>query len=174
MQASMADLLRRSDRCAEAEAFYAAAIGVAPSRALFRVQQAVCRVRAGDSRAALDGLVAARRDFPADEAVADALARVLAAAPDSALRDPAAALALIEPLAAPVAAGMDVLETTAMALAAGGRFGEAIATQERALALALAQDRPDWRQALEANLGRYRARQPAAAPWPDFLYRSSR
>ncbi len=171
-QAAMADFLRRGDRCGEAEAFYAAAIGVAPSRALFRVQQAVCRVRAGDSRAALDGLVAARRDFPADAAVADALARVLAAAPDSALRDPAAALALIEPLAAPVAAGMDVLETTAMALAAGGRFGEAIATQERALALA--QDRPDWRQALDANLGRYRARQPAAAPWPDFLYRSSR
>lgn len=172
VQVTIADFYRRGDRCAEASDPYEAAIRLAPSRALLRVQQAVCRERLGDSREALQGLTQARKDFPEDPSVADALARVLAAASDPMLRDPAAALALIRPYGEAAAAGIDVLESLAMALAAGGRFPEAIAVQEKALALA--KDRPDWRQALAANLERYRGGQAAAAAWPDFLYRPSR
>lgn len=172
VQVAMADFYRRGDRCAEAVAPYEAAIELAPSRALLRVQQAVCRERLGDSRAALEGLIQARKDFPEDPSVADALARVLAAASDPTQRDPAAALALIRPYGEAAAAGIDVRESLAMALAAGGRFPEAIAVQEKALALA--KDRPDWQQALAANLERYRGGQAATAAWPDFLYRPSR
>lgn len=172
VQVAMADFYRRGNRCAEAGAPYEAAIRLAPSRALLRVQQAVCRERLGDSRAALQGLTQARKDFPEDPSVADALARVLAAAADPTLRDPAAALALIRPYGEASAAGIDVLESMAMALAAGGRFPEAIAVQEKSLDLA--KDRPDWRQALAANLERYRGGQAAAAAWPDFLYRPAR
>ena len=168
IQSGLADFYRRGDRCGEAEAHSAAAIKLAPARALLRVQQAVCRVRSGESSAALQGLSAARIDFPAEVSIADALARVLAAAPDAAVRDPQAALTLISPLAQEPKAGIDVLETMAMALAAAGRFAEAIAYQERALAAA--EDRPAWRAALAANLDRYRQGLPAAAPWPDFLY----
>ena len=168
IQSGLADFYRRGDRCPEAEAHAAAAIELAPSRALLRVQQAVCRVRSGESQAALQGLRAARADLPEDASIADALARVLAAAPDAAVRDPQAALTLISPLAQEPKAGIDVLETMAMALAAAGRFAEAITYQERALSAA--EDRPAWRAALAANLDRYRQGLPAAAPWPDFLY----
>ncbi len=169
VQSGLADFYRRGDRCPEAEAHAAAAIQLAPARALLRVQQAVvCRVRSGESRAALQGLSAARIDFPTDASIADALARVLAAAPDAAVRDPQAAVTLIAPLAQEAKAGIDVLETMAMALASADRFAEAIAYQERALAAA--EDRPAWRSALAANLDRYRQGQSAAAPWPDFLY----
>lgn len=172
VQVALADFYRRGDRCAEAGAPYEAAIALAPSRALLRVQQAVCRERLGDSRAALEGLTRARKDFPEDPSVADALARVLACAADATRRDPAAALALIQPYGEAAAAGIDLRESLAMALAASGRFPEAIAVQEKALALA--KDRPDWREALAANLERYRRGQPAAAAWPDFLYGPSR
>lgn len=164
----LADFYRRGDRCGEAGPHLASAIGLAPARSLLRVQQAVCRVRVGESRAALDGLRAAQVDFPRDASITDALARVLAAAPDAADRDSEAALSLVEPLAREARAGIDVLETMAMALAAAGRFPEAIGFQERALAAA--EDRPAWRAALAENLERYRRGETAAAPWPDFLY----
>jgi tetratricopeptide (TPR) repeat protein len=83
------------------------------------------------------------------------LAWLLATAKDSSLREPALAVTLAE-RAAKLPPGPDaaVLDTLAAAYAAAGRFDEAVATAERALAQAQV---PALAEALRARLALYRA-----------------
>jgi tetratricopeptide (TPR) repeat protein len=167
---SLADLYRRQDRCAEAVSEYEILLSLDPRVTLPRVRLAMCQVRAGRAGDGRRGLEAAMALFPENRDLTDALARVLAAAPDATVRDGAAALALAEANHARHQA-LDTLETLAMALAAAGRFPDARARQREAVELAGSQGRAEWRAALADNLRRYEAGQPAAAPWPEFIAR---
>jgi hypothetical protein len=106
-----------------------------------------------------------------DDDASRALAWLLATADDPRLRDAPRALALVEE-AAPSRSDASFLETLAAALAANGRFEDAVAVQEQAITVladsggAQAAD-PQGRARgaeLRARLERYRAARP---PWAD-------
>lgn len=165
----LANLLRATDRCGAAVAAYDQALALAPSRRLAHVQRALCLVKAGrsaEARAALEQAAGAFRD---DVDIADALARVLAAAPDDAVRDGRRALALAT-ATVERRRSVDTLETLAMAHAEVGDFEAAARIQSEAIDLATAQSREAWLAVLRAELGGYRAGKPNRVPWPAFLY----
>lgn len=92
-------------------------------------------------------------------------ARVLASAPDAAVRDGERAVSIAE---AVFAAERNPAhgETLAMAMAAAGRFEEAVALQERLLEEARAAEfDPGFIARVEKNLERYRQNQPGVSDW---------
>ncbi len=100
--------------------------------------------------------------FPADVAVRHLLARLLATSPVPAALDGARAVELARAVVSEQPA-LDHLETLAMALAAAGRFDEAVSRQEEALELerrSTGVNSGERRQRLDL----YRARQPLIAP----------
>jgi hypothetical protein len=87
---------------------------------------------------------------------------VLAAAPDSRVRDGRRAMAVMERLSEEQQR-MDLGETMAMALAETGRYEEAAALQREAIAAAPAE----IAERMAANLTLYEAGQPSRTPWRD-------
>ncbi len=107
-------------------------------------------------------LEAALERFPADVAVRHLLARLLATSPVPAALDGARAVELAQAVVYEQPA-LDHLETLAMALAAAGRFDEAVSRQQEALELerrSTGANSDERRRRLEL----YRARQPLKAP----------
>lgn len=102
---------------------------------------------------------------PRDGFVAQALARILAACPDPAVRDGERALAIAQSLfqGAPTAAHEEAL---AMALAEVGRFDEAKKELRDALGRARAAHRQDLTQHLELQVNRLAAERTLREPWP--------
>jgi tetratricopeptide (TPR) repeat protein len=107
-----------------------------------------------------DGLNLASGSVPLKQA----LARLLATAPEAGVRNGARAVeiaeALFEEQKAPEHA-----ETLAMAYAEAGRFDEAVKLQEALLGAAKEADRAGLAAVLEANLERYRRGERAQPPW---------
>lgn len=165
----LANHLRTTGRCGDAVGAYDRALALAPSRRLAHVQRALCLVRAGRAAEARAGLEQAAAAFRDDVDIADALARVLAAAPDDAVRDGQKALALAT-ATVERRRSIDTLETLAMAHAEVGDFDAAMTAQREAIDLAVAQKREAWIAVLRAELARYEAGQPNRVPWPAFLY----
>jgi tetratricopeptide (TPR) repeat protein len=132
LRSELVDLLTRARR-----------YEVAVPHALFLLDQqrdaklhgtlAIALFELGRTAPALQQLEAARSLAPDDERHTANLAWQLATAPEPELRDPARALALIEPLIAASDEDPDLLDTAAVALANLGRFEEAIARIDRAL-----------------------------------------
>lgn len=119
----------------------------------------------GRTRAALEQLEAARTLAPEDTRHTANLAWMLATAPEPPLRDPARALDLVEPLIARQSDDPDLLDTAAVALAALGRWEEAIERIE--LALELARDKGSAHvEELERRLTSLHDRQPVVDPVP--------
>lgn len=107
----------------------------------------------------------ARASAPDDEAIALALAWLLATAPDGAARDGVRAVEIARTLVA----GRDAphpqaLDTLAAALAEAGRFDEARAMQERALAIVRREGPAEIVGELEDRLARYGRGEPFRAP----------
>jgi len=99
------------------------------------------------------------QSHPQDGRLALQLARLLAAAPDSAIRDGATALRLAEQLFSreqSLAHG----ETLAMALAEVGRFQQAAELQQSLIDAVRAQGRDELMPALQAALEDYAAERP--------------
>ena len=154
------------DRHGEAAAAYAEVVRRRADWPVARLREAQALVlaeRYGDARTRLDAAAAA---LPADGYVAHARARVLAAAPEAAVRDGREALATARALfdARP---GFEHAETVAMALAELGRFDEAIAWQEQAVGLAGQGGRDAEVKRLQRGLALYRRGEPARAPWQE-------
>ena len=126
------------------------------AEARFGYAAALIRLRRyADAR---DYLTEAMRVYPAQVAFANALARVLSAAPDDKVRDGARAAALMQVVVAHLRAS-DLLETMAMAQAELGQFTEAVRWQKDAMALAKTSG---------DNLRLYESRKPCRTPWrPD-------
>lgn len=164
---ALAAALGRARRFAEAAAEYAEAARLDPADSGARFGQAMALVlggRHGEARAALEAALAGRQ---AAEAVplAHLLARLLASAPDPAVRDGARAVALAREVfqAAPSA---EHAETLAMAFAEAGDFAQAVEWQRRVVARAeSAAAPPEILEAMRRRLARYQRGEPERSPW---------
>jgi tetratricopeptide (TPR) repeat protein len=157
---NLGNALRRLGRPAEAAESFRRTVELDPGSGPARYAHAVTLVeleRWRDARAALEE---AHRLLPGDRYLANLLARLLAAAPDPAVRDGERARVLAERL---VAAERDVLHVAALAkaMAEVGRFDEAVRWQEDALAAARRAGRRDLEAALAADLARFRRGEPS-------------
>ena len=113
---------------------------------------------------ARDYLTEATRVYPNELVFANALARVLAAAPDDKVRDGRRAAALQQSAVALVRAS-DFLETMAMAQAELGQFTEAARWQRDAIAAAEKAGLADVARRITDNLQLYEARRPCRTPY---------
>ena len=166
-RASLADALRRSGKLDAAIAEYTEIVKIDPSASDARFGRAMALVRLrrfAEARAVLEEAV---RVHPEQPGLAHALARVLASAPDDAVRDGMRALAIMQSLEKTVTPSVALIETTAMALAETGRFGDAMARQRQAIAMATDARHADIATRLSANLRRYESNMPARTPWAD-------
>ncbi len=113
-------------------------------------------------------LEAALAELPGEVALEHLLARLLAATSAAPARDPERALALARELAEARPSGAH-LETLAMALAASGRFEEAITWQERALTAleGAASSSTADRERARRRLALYRDSRVVVDPWKE-------
>lgn len=126
------DVLRRAGRTGESLTEYERALEVDPKSAPAQFGAALALAELGRDREARETLTRATTDHPGDRELTIALARLLAGSPKADVRDPARAVALIEPILR-TAATWDAVETMSRALAEQGRFGDASALQGEAV-----------------------------------------
>jgi Flp pilus assembly protein TadD len=162
----LANLFMRNKRDAEAEREYGAVVSLETQNGFARLMQAMAAVHAGSFARARTLLDRAALALPGDADIANALARVLAAAPDPAVRDPDRALRIVETLVSnrqgdPLEVGI----TLAMALAAAGRFQEAAKYQQAIIAQLEASRQFDLARLLRQNLARYQQDEACRDPW---------
>ena len=158
----LAEALRRSGRVEASLGWYEQA----PDRRDARFGEVLALVALGRYRTAHDRLAAAVDRHPWEPVFALALARLLAAAPDDALRDGARALALAQALAEEMRTTA-VAETVAMAHAELGRFAEAVRWQRLAMSVAAGAGQSAAAQRMSANLAAYLRGEPCRIPWQD-------
>ncbi len=164
---TLAEALRRTGQFDTALAHYETIVKADPGASQARFGRAMALVRLGrysQARAVLEEAAAAHPDQPG---LPHALARVLAAAPDDAVRDGARALAIAQDLHAKYGANAALLQTMAMALAEVGAFGDAVAVQRDVLAAARQAGLYADEGRLAANLRLYESGRPCRTPWPD-------
>ena len=162
----LADMQRRTGRAEAALAQYDEVVRLNPRAAAAHVGRAMTLVRLrrfADARATLEDALAAQ---PGQAELANALARVLATAPDAKLRDGQRALTLVQEVARTTST-TTVGETMAMALAEVGNFSDAVMTQRSVLQAAANADMRDAIPRLTANLQLYERRRPCRTPWAD-------
>ncbi|MCY4659956.1 MAG: tetratricopeptide repeat protein [Acidobacteria bacterium] len=162
----LGDALRRTDRLEEALTHYRRVIALHPGDPGARFGEAMALVRLDRYAEARDRLEEALRVLPDQAMFGPALARVLAAAPDDAVRDGARAWDLIQGLADDQQ-HPGVFETLAMALAELGYFDLALDWQRLAMTTAARAGRADVAQRMAASLALYARRQPSRRPWRD-------
>jgi tetratricopeptide (TPR) repeat protein len=159
---SLSELGRHGEAAAELERLAA----VRPDSASYRLAEASALVLAARDREARARLEQGLAAFPRDGHLAHALARLLAASADAAVRDPARALGIAQTIAAATRAP-EHLETLALAQAGAGRFAEAAATQ-RAVIEQVRPGAPAARlERLTRSLARFERGQPVRAPWAE-------
>jgi len=164
---SLADALRRSGKLEPSIAEYIEIIKLDPSASQARFGRAMALVRLRRFAEARTVLEEAARTHPDQPGLAHALARVLAAAPDDAVRDGARALAIVQSIEKTTAPNVALVETAAMALAESGRFAEAVTRQRQAIAMAAQARGSDLAARLTENLRRYESGMPSRTPWAD-------
>jgi tetratricopeptide (TPR) repeat protein len=163
---ALGDALRRLGRFGEAAKAYQEVVRIDPASVEARFAYAVTLVRLGRYLQARDSLTESlllHRDEPM---LVQALARILAAAPDARVRDGRRSLELAQQLAR-AAQTIDVGETLAMAFAEVGDFSSAGDTQNDVLGAVERAGLHDMVTPLRANLRRYERRQPCRTPWAD-------
>ncbi len=160
---NLANALYRLRRFDGAVQWYRRSIAADPSNAVAWHGVVAGLARAGSWAEARAEAEAAFGQLPAAPPVQNALIRLLAAAPDEALRDGARALGLARPLFGRDPSLVNV-EALAMALAENGLFEEAVQYQQAAVAAVKAAGSG----ALERHRGlleSYQARRPCRQPW---------
>lgn len=160
----LAALLGRQGRFADAATAFERAVDGEPERADLRFGRAMALVLAGEEPAARTALEEAVAALPGDLSLRHLLARLLATASAAEVRDGSWALELAETVfrEAPT---VDHAETVAMALAELGRYGEAVALQEKAVAQLEAAWGPGQAAAARSRLEAYRRAEPVRSPW---------
>jgi tetratricopeptide (TPR) repeat protein len=166
-RSSLADALRRSGKLEASIAEYIEIVKIDPSASQARFGRAMALVRLRRFAEARAVLEEAARTHPEQPGLAHGLARILAAAPDDAVRDGGRALTIVQSLQKATASSVALVETEAMALAETGRFAEAVARQRQAIAMATDARRTDLATRLSENLRRYESRMPSRTPWAD-------
>jgi tetratricopeptide (TPR) repeat protein len=162
----LANALRRRGRFEAAASEYAAVLRLDPRVGEARLEYAVALVHAKQYERARSVLEEATRLDPSEPRFRLALARLLAAAPDSHVRDGRQALALLQHpgVGADTA---DVLETTGMAWAAQGEFDKAITWERQAASAFERAGQHESAARASANIRLFAQGKPAQAPWLD-------
>ena len=166
-RSSLADALRRSGKLEASISEYAEIVKLDPSASQARFGRAMALVRLRRFAEARAVLEEATRLHPDQPGLAHALARLLASAPDDAVRDGARALTMVQSLEKTTAPSVALVETAAMALAENRRFADAVARQRQAIAMAIEARRSDLAARLSENLRRYESAMPSRTPWAD-------
>ena len=162
----LADAQRRGGRVEESLKTYAEIVRINPRATEAKFGYAIGLVRLRRYREARDWLAEATRVQPDQPDLALALARILAAAPDTSVRDGARAMAITEELfkgTKTTALG----ETLAMALAEVGQYEEAVKIQRGVLDAARRAGLQSEVREMGANLRLYEQRLPCRTPWAD-------
>ena len=162
VQMWVADALARARSWDQAIAHYDAVLELEPARREAWMKKATALFIAGRYVDAATTLDRGSAQLPDDRLLATATARFLASCPDRKLRDGKRALALAEHLFAGEES-LENAELVAMAHAEVGAWGEAVAWQERALAVARRSGDARLTAMLGRNLERYRDSQPCCA-----------
>lgn len=161
-----ANVLVRLRRYPEAEAAFDRALALEPANADAAFGRAMVSVRRGryaDARNRLNQWIASHPDQPTFR---HALARLLAAAPDDAVRNGRRAKELVDELLKG-GESLELGETTAMMLAELGRFQEAAAVQRDVLTAAQGAGLQGAVARLTANLERYQRGEPCRTPFAE-------
>jgi tetratricopeptide (TPR) repeat protein len=162
---ALGDVLRDTGRPEAALEQYVEIVRLDPRAAEARVNYAMALAslrRYAEARAWLEEAVRAQPDRPE---LANALARILAAAPAPAVRDGKRALAIAQELAK-TSSNPELGETMAMALAEVGSFGDAIALQRDVIAAARQAGLDAEVRRMSESLRLYESGRPSRTPWP--------
>jgi tetratricopeptide (TPR) repeat protein len=162
----LGEALRRAGRARDSLAHYAQAIALDARSADAYVGYAKALVGLGRHADARQKLAEATRALPDQPAPAQALARVLAASPDSRVRDGRQAVAITQALMQKPH-GVDLYEAVAMALAELGQYDQAVEWQRGAIAAATKEGHHDLAGTMTSNLTLYERRMPCRTPWRD-------
>lgn len=162
----LANLFMRKAQYADAEREYGIVVSLEPQNAFARFMQAMAAVRSGSYARARKLLEDATDALPGDADIANALARLLAAAPDPAVRDPNRALSIVQALVnSQQGDPLDVGITLAMALAAAGHFQEAASYQQAIIGQLEAAQQYSLARPLSQDLARYQQGKTCRMPW---------
>jgi len=157
--------LLETGRFADAETLLRRVVEGNPGNAGAHVQLAMSLCFTGRHDEALAALERAHAAMPDAGGVSEALARILAATPDPAVRDGRRALDLIEQVVGDEPMDLAQVQTVAMAHAALGDSRSAVEWQERAIEAARRLNRLELVKPLEDNLARYREGRACDVPW---------
>ena len=163
---ALGDTLRRTGRVEASLKRYVDVVRINPRASDARFGYAMALVRLHRYREARDWLIEAARAQPDHPEFSHALARLLAAAPDEAVRDGTRSMALVEELfkgTKTTALG----ETMAMAMAELGRFQNAAEVQRGVIAAAERDGLDREVRRMTANLRLYERREACRTPWAD-------
>ena len=159
----LADLEMRGGRPAEAAQHYQQALGLAPTPRV-RMSLALAHVSAGRYREAKTDLEQGLAAVPNHPAMTNALARILASAPDDAVVNGARALELAKTLFEKTRSP-EVGQSYAMAMARTGDFEHAVKLQQETIIAYERMGVPQMKPFLERNLAAYRQNKPSREPW---------
>ena len=161
----LGDLLRHLGPAEDALTHFERVITIDPGVAEARLGLALALVRLEHYAEARDRLTEGIRVLPDQPELVHALARLLAAAPDDAVRDGQRALSLMEGLIEQQRT-VENAETMAMTLAELGRYDEAATLQRDVLATAREQGWPgEILEPMIENLRLYEGGRPCRTPW---------
>jgi tetratricopeptide (TPR) repeat protein len=162
---ALGDLLRQGGRPGESLPHYARIISIAPGIVEARLGQALALVSMGRYREARDLLAEALKVQANQPALGEALARVLAAAPDDQVRDGRRAVSVMQELVEGQPSP-EVIEAMAIAYAEVGEYQQAVAWQRRAIGAAerAGRDSHSVKQMTE-NLRLFEQGKPCRTPW---------
>ena len=172
-QLQLADALRRSGRPEQALPHYEHVIKLDPRVADAPFGYALALVRLKRYETARDVLTEGMKLHPDQPAIAHALARLLAAAPDDRVRDGRRAMVVMQSLLK-MPRSTDLGETMAMTFAELGQYEEAVAWQREAMVAAERGGRTDLLQGMAENLRLYERHMPCRTPWRDDVAGASR
>jgi tetratricopeptide (TPR) repeat protein len=160
----LADLEMRMGRADEAAKLYRQALERSPNLAGVPLALALAYVKGGrhaDARAVLE---AAESKQPGSPEITNALARILATAPQRSVRDGPRAVALAKELFE-TARHPELGQTYAMALAETGQYEHAASLQKEVIVVTERMGNRRRTPFLERNLALYRERKPAREGW---------
>jgi tetratricopeptide (TPR) repeat protein len=160
----LADVKMRLGSVEDAIKLYRKAADQMPDSSRMQLSLAMANIRAGhygDARKVLEAVLKAQ---PANPEIINALARLLATAPEGALRDGTRALALAKPLFESTK-NPDIGQTYAMALAETGDFDHAALLQRETIIVFEHTGRAAEKPFLQRNLARYEQHKATREGW---------
>ncbi|MEP7310304.1 MAG: tetratricopeptide repeat protein [Acidobacteriota bacterium] len=163
----LAETLRRSGRARDSLPHYEQAATLDPRLADAPLGYAMALVSLTRYADARDRLSESLARYAGRPAIAHALIRLLAAAPDNRIRDGSRAVAMAEAQLAQEPPNPDLGEAMAMAMAETGRYDEAVVWQQQAMAIAERAGRVDVSKRMAENLALFQHHQPCRKPWRD-------